>query len=73
MKHEVRVERLPDCLQASAAGVACVCLFGSIARGESREDSDVAVAVLLVRDVVENRLDDRLEFAAAMRERLRDA
>jgi predicted nucleotidyltransferase len=42
--------RLREYFEAHSRGVVCVYLFGSVARGTARGDSDVDVAVLLERD-----------------------
>ena len=43
--------RLREYFEAHSRGVVCVYLFGSVARGTARGDSDVDVAVLLERDL----------------------
>lgn len=43
------VSRLQRCFQARAAEVVAAYLFGSVARGQERKDSDVDVGVLLVQ------------------------
>ena len=42
--------RLREYFASHAEGVVCVYLFGSVARGTARADSDIDVAVLLERD-----------------------
>lgn len=42
--------RLEEYFRANRRGIAAVYLFGSVARGTARDDSDVDVAVLFERD-----------------------
>ncbi len=44
------VEAVRAYFDAHSGGIVCAWLFGSVARGTSRPDSDVDVAVLLERD-----------------------
>lgn len=57
------VERVRDVLERSAA-VRLAYLFGSIARGDDRDDSDVDLAVLLDDRSCRDRLQEELEAAA---------
>lgn len=47
----VVADRLRKYFEAHPRGVLCVYLFGGVARGTARSDSDVDVAVLLERDL----------------------
>jgi predicted nucleotidyltransferase len=57
--------KLEQFFAADARGTAAVHLFGSIARGSSREDSDVDVAVLLEQDPPRTLAGLPVELAAA--------
>lgn len=51
--HATVADRLREYFEARPAGtepIACAWLFGSVARGTARRDSDVDVAVLMARD-----------------------
>jgi hypothetical protein len=50
MDRPVTINLLRARLAESGDDVACAYLFGSVARGEEREGSDLDVAVLLTRD-----------------------
>jgi hypothetical protein len=71
MLREQMVPRLQSCFQAMAAEVVAAYLFGSVARGQERKDSDVDVGVVLAqgrpRSLVEldrvARLQDELSRA----------
>ena len=50
MDDAIIIERLRDFFRSRSDGIACGYLFGSVARGDSRGDSDLDVAVLLLQD-----------------------
>lgn len=64
-------ERLRDALREGPPELVCAYLFGSVARGEARPDSDVDVAVLYEK-TPEPRLDaGPLDLEGALERRLR--
>lgn len=50
MTHETTINRLMTFFDRDHPGIVCVYLYGSVARGESRRDSDIDIAVLYVEE-----------------------
>ena len=50
MDDDTMIEQLRRFFQSRPENIACVYLFGSVARGDARADSDLDVGVVLVED-----------------------